>query len=131
MLWLLGPFLYRFWIGQAIPFDAICFHILLLVVITNSLWDTSSVVAMSLNAHCRIAVTYAAAAATSLALAWMLVPVFGTPGAAMALFVTDGCMTWLVMRTSLYHVQDSLKDFIAALFVVPRFRQIFHAAPEI
>jgi O-antigen/teichoic acid export membrane protein len=130
VLWFLGPLLYRLWIRQSVAFDANCFHVLLLVVVTNSFWDTSSVVALSLNAHCRIALTYSAAAAFSLGLAWFLVPPLGLVGAAMALFATDGWMTGLVLRTSLYHVQDSFRKFVSALFSVPRFRQIFEPVSE-
>ena len=130
VLWVLGPFLYRLWIRQSVGFDATCFHVLLLVVVTSSLWDTSSVVAVSRNAHCRIAVTYSVAAALSLGLAWILVPSLGLAGAASALFVTDGWMTGLVLRTSLYHVHDSFKQFVVALFAIPHFRSTFQTAPE-
>ena len=123
VLWIFGPFVYTLWIRHAVSFDASCFHVLLLVVVTNSLWDTSSVVSMSLNAHCRIALTYSAAALLSLGLAWMLVTPLGAVGAAIALFVSDGWMTWLVLRTSLRLVQDDFKNFAVALFTLPRFRQ--------
>jgi O-antigen/teichoic acid export membrane protein len=130
LLWIFGPFVYRLWIRHNVSFDVTCFHILLLVVVTNSLWDTSSVVPMSINSHCRIAMTYAGAALFSLGLAWMLVPRFGTAGAAASLLTTDACMTGLVLRTTLRHVQDSLKKFVAALFEIPFFRQVLPAAPD-
>jgi O-antigen/teichoic acid export membrane protein len=132
MMWIVGPFVYRLWVRHAVSFDARCFHVLLLVVVTSSLWDTSSVIAMSINAHFRIALTYSAAAALTLAMAWILVAPLGTVGAAIALFATDGWMTWLVLRTSLRQTQDDLKSFVAALFTFPRFRrQTLQAAPEV
>jgi O-antigen/teichoic acid export membrane protein len=68
----------------------------------------------------------------SLGLAWMLVTPFGTVGAAIALFATDGWMTWLVLRTSLRHVQDDFRKFVAAMFTVPQFRRpTLQAAPEV
>ena len=121
MLWVFGPFIYRFWIRGTVGFDAACFHVLLLVVVTTSLWDTSSVVPMSINGHCRIAATYSIAAGFSLALAWMLVPRFGTTGAAMALLFVDASMTGLVLHTSLRHTWDTVKKFVVALLAVPRF----------
>jgi hypothetical protein len=39
-------------------------------------------------------------------------------------------MTGFVLRTSLYHVQDKFKDFIASLFVIPRFWQTLPTAPK-
>jgi O-antigen/teichoic acid export membrane protein len=130
LLWIFGPFIYSFWIRHDVAFDAGCFHVLLLAVVTNSLWDTSAVIPMSINGHCRIAITYAGAALVSLALAWALMPHFGITGAALALLATDALMTGLVLRTTLRHVQDSLKKFVGALFVLPPFRQVLQIAPE-
>jgi hypothetical protein len=46
------------------------------------------------------------------------------------LFATDGWMTVVVLRTSLFYVQDSFRDFTAALLAMPRFRQTFSAVPD-
>jgi len=129
-LWIAGPYIYHFWVRQHVAFDAVCFHVLLLAVITNSLWDTSAVIPMSVNGHLRIAVIYAGAALASLGLAWILTPRLGITGAALALLATDVWMTGLVLRTTLRQVQDSLKKFVAALFVIPAFRQAIPATPE-
>jgi O-antigen/teichoic acid export membrane protein len=130
LLWIFGPFIYRFWLRQGVAFDATCFHVLLLAVVTNSLWDTSAVIPMSINGHCRIAMTYAGAALVSLALAWALVTRLGITGAALALLATDAWMTGLVLRTTLRQVQDSLKKFVAALFVIPVFRPALPVARD-
>jgi O-antigen/teichoic acid export membrane protein len=130
LLWMFGPSIYQVWIRQDVAFNAVCFHVLLLVVVTNSLWDTSSVIPMSINGHCRIAATYAGATAVSLGLAWLLVRPFGITGAALALLITDAWMTGLVLRTALRHVQDSLKKFLFALFVISHFRRILQPVPE-
>jgi O-antigen/teichoic acid export membrane protein len=130
LLWIFGPFVYRLWTRHDIAFDATCFHVLLLAVVTNSLWDTSLVIPISINRHCRIATTYAGGALASLGLAWVLVPQLGIVGAAVALLVTDAWMTGLVLSTTLRHVQDSLKKFVAALFVIPVFRRTLSVAPD-
>jgi len=131
LLWMFGPFVYRLWIGQNVGFNAATFHILLLVAVTNSLWETSSVIPISINGHARIAATYSAATVLSLALAWLLMPTLGIAGAAVALLAIDGCMTGLVLRTTLRHVQDTLKRFVVALFALPRFRQTLQTASEV
>jgi O-antigen/teichoic acid export membrane protein len=131
VLWVLGPLIYRLWIRQSIGFDATCFHVLLLVVIANSLWDTSSVIPMSVNGHFRIAVTYSVAAAFSLGIAWLLIPTLGITGAAIALLAADGWMTTLSLRTSLNYSGDTLKSFVAALFTVPRFRRTLQPSPKV
>jgi O-antigen/teichoic acid export membrane protein len=120
-LWIFGPLIYRLWIGHNVSFNAACFHILLLVVLTNSLWDTSSVIPISMNGHSRIAANYVGAAAFSLILAWVLVGPFGLVGAAVALLATDGWMTGLVLRTALLQAQDTPKNFAVALLSIPNF----------
>jgi len=130
LLWLAGPLIYRLWIQHNVSFDAACFHVLLLVVVTNSLWDTSSVIPMSTNSHSHIAAVYSGVSLLALGLAWILISRLGAVGAAMALLATDAFMNVLVLRSALADVQDSLKKFALALFAIPRFRQPLQAAPE-
>lgn len=130
LLWIFGPYIYHIWIRDDVSFDATCFHILLFAVITNSLWDTSAVIPMSINGHCSIAVAYAGAAIASLGLAWVLISHLGTAGAGLALLATDACMTGLVLHTTLRQVHDSLKKFVSALFVIPFVRKISPVTPD-
>jgi O-antigen/teichoic acid export membrane protein len=130
-LWVFGPHIYRFWVRDGVPFDATCFHALLLVAVTSSLWDMSSVIPISTNGHFRIALIYSALSLLSLGLAWTLAPSFGTVGAAIAVLSLDVFMTWLVLRTALYNVRDNLKQFISAIFTIPDFRQIFRPVPGV
>ncbi len=130
LLAFVGPFIYGAWIRQKVAFNAPCFYILLLVVITNSLWDTSSVIPMSVNGHCRIAVLYIGAGLLSLGLARILIPHLGIVGAASALLASDALMTGYVLQTALRHVEDSAHAFAAALCSVPSFRQALSVAPD-
>jgi O-antigen/teichoic acid export membrane protein len=120
LLWTFGPFLYRLWIRQDVSFNANCFHVLLLVAMTTSLWSASSVILMSMNGHCRIAAIYVGATALSLGVAALLIPVLGITGAALSLLLTEGWMVGFVLRTALYQVQDSLRNFFHALVAVNR-----------
>jgi O-antigen/teichoic acid export membrane protein len=117
-LWLAGPYIYRLWIRDGVRFDAACFHILLLGVIVNSVWETSSVIPISTNAHCRIAMVYSGVIFLSLGLARVLMPGLGTMGAAVALLAADGCMAAIVLHTALSQVADTPKRFFVALFEV-------------
>jgi O-antigen/teichoic acid export membrane protein len=119
LLWVLGPFIYRMWIRHNVSFNASCFHLLLLVAVTNSFWDTSSVIPMSTNSHCRISLYYSILSAFTLVLAWIFLSAFGLPGAALALLVTDGWMSGFVLKTTLRQVQDSFKEFVFSLTAVP------------
>ncbi|HTC61369.1 MAG TPA: hypothetical protein VK709_00875 [Candidatus Saccharimonadales bacterium] len=130
LLALVGPAIYGVWIRQKVPFNAACFYILLMVVVTNSLWDTSSVIAMSVNGHCRIAVLYIGAGILSLVLARLLIFHLGIIGAAVALLASDALMTGYAVRTALQHVEDNAQRFVLALCTIPRFRQILPVSPD-
>jgi O-antigen/teichoic acid export membrane protein len=130
LLWIAGPFIYREWIGHRVAFDATCFHVLLLVIVTNSLWDTSAVIPISTNDHVQVALAFVGTSAFSLGIACFLVPRLGIVGAATALVATDLWMTGLVLRTTLSQVHDSFGSFALALFSIPSFRQFLRPAPE-
>ena len=118
LLWMSGPFIYRVWVHHNVSFNATCFHVLLLVAVASSLWTVSSVILMSINVHSRIAAAYVAATAISLGLASLFIPVLGTTGAAVALLLTEGWMTCIVLHSALQHSQDSLKTFFSAIVAV-------------
>jgi O-antigen/teichoic acid export membrane protein len=130
VLWILGPHIYRLWIRQAIPFNATCFHILLIVVVANALWNASSVIPMSINGHCRLTTIYAGMALFSLVLAGVLTPIYGIEGSASALLATDTLMTVIALRTALRQVDDTSRSFAVALLALPRFRQALAVVPD-
>jgi O-antigen/teichoic acid export membrane protein len=123
VLWVAGPFIYKFWVHGKIGFNANCFHVLLLASITTVLCNASSVILISMNGHSRIAAMYVGATALSLGLAWLLIPRFGISGAAVALLVVDGLTFWPMLATALHHVQDNAREFFPALIVIRRFPQ--------
>ena len=118
-LWLVGPHIYRMWIRNAVPFDANCFHLLLVVTIANSLWFMSSVVSMSSNVHQRLALAFVMASLASLLLAAFLTRTFGIAGAAAALLLTDVSMLLMVLRNSMNRLQDTFLQFAIAMFKPP------------
>jgi O-antigen/teichoic acid export membrane protein len=115
-LWILGPHLYRLWVGANVPFDRVCFDFLLMGVLANSLWQTSSIVPMSTNVHHHMAAAYLLGTASSLALAWALIHPFGIAGAAVAMLLCDVAMCGFVVPLALRQVDDTLKEFVCAMF---------------
>ncbi len=130
LLWLAGPFVYHIWIRNAVTFDAACFHVLVLAAIANALWYTSSVVPMSTNVHHRIAFAYLAGTSISLGLAYVLIHALGIVGAALALLLINASMLWLVLQTALRQVQDTLREFIVAMFTLAPFERAWRQASE-
>jgi O-antigen/teichoic acid export membrane protein len=118
-VWLFGPTLYRWWLHGVVPFDAACFHILVLVTVANSLWFNSSVVPMSTNAHHWITLASVASYTVSLGVGRILLQHFGLSGAAAALLLTDVSMLWIVLYTSLRQLQDQFGAFLRAIVAPP------------
>ena len=117
-LFLLGPMLFHYWTQGRVQFDPTTFHLLLLVVLSNSLWDTSSVVTMASNRHARIAAAYLLETLFALLLAYALVLPYGISGAAMALFVADAIFAAYVLKQSLKLIEDTGSNFARALLDV-------------
>ena len=118
-LFVAGPTIYRLWTRGKVPFDPVLFGLLLLVVIANSLWSTSYVVLLAVNRHQKLAVVYVLATALSLGLAFLLTPLIGLHGAALALLVIDAFMSSYVVVRSLALVQDTLPGFVRFILTPP------------
>lgn len=112
-LWTLGPWAYLRWTRHAVLFDMECFHILVIVSLVGSLWYVSSVVPMSANLHLPVALSFLAITSGSLAVARVLAPRYGLPGAALSLLLADLCMCWVVFPKALRYTGDNAKDFFA------------------
>jgi O-antigen/teichoic acid export membrane protein len=130
LLWVAGPFLYHVWIRNAVTFDAVCFRVLLLAAIANSLWYGSSVVVMSTNAHHRIMFAYLAVCSISVGLAAVLIHPLGIVGAALTLLLINVSMSWLVLQTALRQVQDTLREFIISVFTLSPFERAWRRPGE-
>ena len=94
-LFFAGDKIIAIWTHGRITVDEPTFRWLLLVIIANSFWYTSSVVTIASNTHERVAVVFLIGTAASLAIARLLMPHFGLSGAAMAL-LRDRHHCWLV-----------------------------------
>src|SRR5260370_41851510 len=88
-LFVAGDHIFRFWTHGRVVMDVGAFRWLLLGIVANSFWYTSSVVTIASNTHERVAALYLAGTAGSLILARYLLPHFGLRCAARSLRVSD------------------------------------------
>ena len=124
-LFFAGPLIFRLWThDKSVVFDPTLFGLLLIVGLCNSLWSTSYVVLIAVNRHQRLAAVYVAATALSMAIGYVLTPLLGLPGAALALLVIDVFMSFYVVSRSLELVQDHLGGFLKAVLTPPFLKQI-------
>jgi O-antigen/teichoic acid export membrane protein len=118
-LYFAGSRIIAIWTHGRIVMDVTAFHWLLLVIVANSFWYTSSVVTVASNTHERVAAVYFAGTAASLVIARLLIPSFGISGAAMALLAIDLIVGWYVISSSLAALSESAADFYASMFRLP------------
>jgi O-antigen/teichoic acid export membrane protein len=118
-LFLAGERIFAFWTHGRVVMDVAAFRWLLVGIVANSFWYTSSVVTIASNTHQRIAALYLAGTAGSIVLATLLMPHFGISGAAMSLLAIDVLLGWYVLRMSLAKLEDRVADFCSALLHFP------------
>jgi O-antigen/teichoic acid export membrane protein len=118
-LFFAGEKIIAIWTHGRITVDEPTFRWLLLVIIANSFWYTSSVVTIASNTHERVAVVFLIGTAASLAIARILMPHFGLSGAAMALLAIDIIVGWYVLGRSLKTLSENARDFFTSMFRIP------------
>lgn len=115
ILFFAGPFIIRVWTGGSVAVQVTFLRWMLLVILANSLWFTSSVVPTAINRHVRLATVFLVTTVLSLGAALVLLPRLGLTGVALALLVVDAGMVGYVLPTSLRLVDDRPADFFASL----------------
>ena len=114
-----GAQVFKVWTHGGVSFDRPLFYCLIAAGVVNSLWYTSSAVALACNRHQQIALVYLLMTAISICVANILLPHFGPVGAATALLATDLAMSVHVLRTSVRISKDTIRDFILTIIKVP------------
>ena len=118
-LYFAGSRIVAVWTHGRIVMDVAAFHWLLLVIVANSFWYTSSVVTVASNNHERVAAVYLAGTVVSLLIARLLIPSFGISGAAIALLSIDLIVGWYVVSSSLAALSESARDFYTSMIRLP------------
>ncbi len=118
-LFFLGGWIYRMWTRGNVELNQPLFYVLLIVIIANSLWYTSSMVPMAINRHQRTALWYLTGTGLALALAMWMLPRWGLAGAGSALLAIDVVMILHVLPNSLALVQDRFVEFIRVVMKPP------------
>ncbi len=112
MLWPTGRAIFQFWTHGRVALEVGAFHILLVAVFANSVWNTSSSVAVSVNRHERMSVSYLVLSSISIMLAYALCHVVALRGVAVGMLFADVCMCGVVLVVSTRILQDPIGSFL-------------------
>jgi O-antigen/teichoic acid export membrane protein len=114
-----GPWFLTHWTGGRVPPSRSLLAILLLSVISYSLWSTGSTLMTSTNQHQRLAAYYILGTGLTCALCFILAHYYGLFGAAASLLVSEIVMNLYVIPACLRISHDTLPAFLASLFHYP------------
>ena len=115
LLSIFGRRIYHVWTHGTLAFNPLTFYLLLALVVCRSLWSASSIATMAANRHERYAPAMFFSSAISVALAIPAIRLWGLPGVAATLVVSDLAVGWYVIRLSLVFLGESASDFVRAL----------------
>lgn len=124
VLLFMGKWIFTTWTNNRIPFDSSLFQLMLLVIVANSLWNTSQAVPLSINQHQPVAIRYLGSTVGALILAMLLIPLWGLKGAAISQILIDMIMSIYVLRVSLRLLQDKFSTFVPIVLTPPLFSKL-------
>jgi len=114
VLWFVGPFAFRLWVHGRMVIALLPFHLLLVEVFVNSLWNTSSSVAMSVNRHERVSLWYLVFSVLSIVIVAVLSRYIGLAGVGVGMLVADLAMFVTVLTISTSIVGDTVPSLLMA-----------------
>lgn len=120
-----GEAMFKVWTQGKLVIDTRVFHIMLLVIVANSLWLTSSIVLLATNNHQKTALHYITGTILSLLLAIWITPQLGLIGTALCVLLTDVIMSTYVVKTSLALLQDKFSGFAIAVVTPPLMKYVW------
>jgi O-antigen/teichoic acid export membrane protein len=115
----IGPYVLHSWTGGKVPPSRGLLSILLLVVVVNALWSTSSTLMTATNQHQKMAAVYLIATSLTCVACFFFARWGGLYGAAAALLVSELAMNAYVLPASLRIAQDTFPAFMAGLLHYP------------
>lgn len=116
---LFGNAIYGNWTHHNVGMDHRLFYLLLVEVLANCMWFTSSIVAISCNKHVQQAAMYLLTTVVSVPLAYFLMLRYGLTGVAISLLIGDFWMINYVLGHSLAILHDNFGEFGRALLRPP------------
>jgi O-antigen/teichoic acid export membrane protein len=120
MMLTFGPWFLNHWTGGHVPPSRSLLSILLLVVVANALWSTSSTLLAAINQHQKLAGYYILATGITCVLCFVLARWYGLYGAAWSLLVAEIVMNMYVVPASLQVSRDTWSEFLASMMQYPQ-----------
>lgn len=112
----IGPWLLNTWTNRQVALDITLFYLMLLLVTSNSIWQSSCVVLMAINKHGGLAKISLISSVLALAIAYLLLKLIGISGSPIALLAADILMGIYAIRKAIYVLKDTGADYLRGVF---------------
>ena len=120
LLFGVGKVVFEYWTSGKVVFAPNAFTFLLLSVIANAFWLSSSSTLLATNKHSRLAIGYLCVSILTVAVAAFVVATAGLTGATATLLAADLLMICFVLPQSLRLTKDGLGSFVSSLALIGR-----------
>lgn len=108
----LGDYITRFWLGSLHQYDPSLLYWLLAIATVTSLWNASSIVLSSTNAHGRMGLAMILTSGFGLILGGAVILTMGINGFMASLFCAEITMCLVVLPQALSRSEDRLRPFL-------------------
>lgn len=112
----IGPWLLRFWTGGHIVINLPLFYLMLLLVISSSLWQSSSVFLMATNTHGSLAKITLISSIGGIIIAYIFMNQMGIIAAPIALLTTDIAIGFYAIKNTLNLLKSKFTNYFRSLF---------------
>ena len=110
-----GEVIIALWTVNEVEFNLNLLLGLLLVLIVESLWNTSSVVLMAVNKHQSMAITYVFLSTLSIGLTSMLISIYGVLAVCFSLFFVFIVLEIYTLNSVINRTNDNVRSFCLSL----------------
>lgn len=118
ILFFIGEYLYDIWTKGAVKFDLILFTLLLLALITNTIWSSSTVLLQATNNHKAFSLFYLLAAILVFIASFIfLVSIRDVKYIPISMIVVDFLLIWYVLRKVITITEDSISSFFSGVIL--------------
>ncbi len=124
LLLLFGELFIGYWTQNAVMFDYQLFITLLVSLVVNSLWSTSSYLSYSINQHARQSLFFLLSCAVGGALTFLFIKYYGFSFAAIGILVADTVMVIYVLMRNRRLLNEEIFAFLKNVFRLPSINAI-------
>ncbi|HEV7620707.1 MAG TPA: hypothetical protein VGO09_03185 [Flavisolibacter sp.] len=126
-----GRYILQVWTKGKVEIDYFFFVLMLISLLPNTFYVTSSYVQVAINKLGKIALLSLGTSAIFLTVSYIALPVFGIRAIPVIQSIIDSVLLIIIVRDSLKLVQDRIPAFILSMFAFPHIKKLIKSTKVI